>query len=153
MTNKIAKFFRSVYEKLFKIDDTPQRIALGFGLGAFLGIFPGTGPLAALFLSAILHINRAAALAGSLLTNTWSSFIVLILAFKLGSLTIGAEWQDIAKGWSALQNDFHWHKLFDLSVLRVALPVLLGYIIIGFIFGLLVYLITLLVLKTARKEK
>jgi len=68
--NKFRGFFQLLYLKLIKINDTPQKIAFGFGLGVFSGIFPGTGPLAALFLALILRANRASALLGSLLTNT-----------------------------------------------------------------------------------
>ncbi|MFA5275338.1 MAG: DUF2062 domain-containing protein [Candidatus Omnitrophota bacterium] len=144
MGNKIAHFFRSLYKKLFKIDDSPQKIALGFGLGVFLGIFPGTGPLAAIFLSLLLRVNRAAALIGSLLTNTWSSLIVLFLALQLGSLTLGIKWQDQPRDWGSL---------FKLSFLNVVLPIAIGYILVGLLFGFFTYLITLIIIKIAKKER
>lgn len=49
--SSIRESFRSIYLKLFQINDTPQRIALGVGLGVFTGIIPGAGPIAALFLA------------------------------------------------------------------------------------------------------
>ena len=42
--NKKKAFFHVLYEKLVKIDDTPQRVALGFGVGIFIGNLPGVGP-------------------------------------------------------------------------------------------------------------
>ena len=153
MSNKFTNFFISIYEKLFKIDDTPQRIALGFGLGVFLGIFPGTGPIAAIFLAVLFHLNRAAALIGSLLTNTWSSIIVLVLAFQLGSLVMGAKWHDIAGDWSSFQRTFRWTELFKFSTSKVALPVIIGYILIGLVFGLFAYIITLIVIKKVKKVR
>jgi len=153
MSNKFTGFFVSVYEKLFKIDDTPQRIALGFGLGVFLGIFPGTGPLAAIFLAVLFRLNRAAALIGSLLTNTWSSIIVLALAFQVGSLTMGVKWHDMAGDWDSFQRAFRWKDLFKFSALKVALPVLIGYIIIGLVFGLFAYIITLITVKKIKKGR
>ena len=153
MNNKFNKFFISLYEKLFKIDDTPQRIALGFGLGVFLGIFPGTGPVAAIFLAVLFRLNRAAALIGSLLMNTWSSVVVLALAFQLGSLAIGAKWKDIAGDWNSFLKTFHWLDLFKFSTLKVALPVILGYILIGLAFGLIAYLVTLILIKKIKKAR
>ena len=34
-TNKVARFFKALYLKLFRINDTPQKIAIGFGVGVF----------------------------------------------------------------------------------------------------------------------
>ena len=65
------KLLQFLFDKLFKINDTPQKIALGFGLGVFAGIFPGTGPVAAILLAYVFRANRASALFGSLFTNTW----------------------------------------------------------------------------------
>lgn len=45
--NRILRLLKLIYIKLFRINDTPQKIAQGFGLGVFLGILPGTGPIAA----------------------------------------------------------------------------------------------------------
>jgi len=128
--DKIKTFFKSVYLKLFKIDDTPQKVALGFGLGVFLGIFPGTGPIAAIFLSWILHVNRAASLIGCLLTNTWISFIAFILAVKCGALLFGMHWQDIRD-----------------APIKFILPVAMGYLLIGLAFGFIAYLTALFVIK------
>ena len=153
MANKFTNFFASIYEKLFKIDDTPQRVALGFGLGVFLGIFPGTGPVAAIFLAVLFRLNRAAALIGSLLTNTWSSIIVLLLAFQLGSLVMGARWQNIMAEWNSFQSSFRWADLFKFSTLKIILPVIIGYILIGLLLGFLTYLITLAIIKKVKKAR
>ena len=153
MGNKFTNFFVSIYEKLFKIDDTPQRVALGFGLGVFLGIFPGTGPVAAIFLAVLFRLNRAAALIGSLLTNTWSSIIVFFLAFQLGSLIMGERWKDITRDWNSFQSSFRWADLFKFSTLKIILPVIIGYILIGLLLGFLAYLITLAIIKKVKKAR
>lgn len=154
--DKINRFLNSLYIKLFRINDTPQRIALGFGLGVFSGILPGTGPLAALFLAFILRVNRASALLGSLLTNTWISFLTFILAIKVGSGILGVSWSDIQQDWDSFIRGFHWLMLFKLSVLKVIWPIIVGYIVIGFSLGLLAYLITLIIIikvKYASKNR
>ena len=75
MINKIREYLRLILAKLFNINDTPHKIALGLGLGVFAGILPGTGPIAAIFLALAFRANRASALLGSLLTNTWLSLV------------------------------------------------------------------------------
>lgn len=145
--NKIINW---LYLKLFKINDTPQKIALGLGLGVFAGIFPGTGPAASLFLAFIFRVNRASALIGSLLTNTWLSVVTFLLAIKLGAVMFGIQWQDIQNNGTSLIKHFNWINLFKLSTLKVFLPVMAGFTVISFCFGLLVYLISLAVIIKVR---
>lgn len=145
LKNSILGFFRLIYRKLFRINDTPQKIALGFGVGVILGILPGMGPLAALFLAFVLRVNRAAALLGSLLTNTWLSIATFLLSIKVGSAIMKLDWQSVRNDWAALLKDFRWLNLFKLSILKIILPVILGYFIVAFCLGLLAYLITRLI--------
>lgn len=130
--NKLQKIFKTLYDKLFHINDSPQKVALGFGLGIFLGVLPGTGPIAALTLAVLLKANKASALIGSLLVNTWINIVTLILAVKIGSTLLGLNWEKV----------YH-----DLSMKNIAIPIFLGYFIISFILGLAGYLIVLVVLK------
>lgn len=123
--NKFFRFLRFIYLKLFRINDSPHKIALGFGLGVFAGIFPGTGPLASLFLAFIFRANRAAALIGSLLTNTWLSFVTFVLAVQAGSMLLKINWQDV-------------------QAKKTILPIALGYAIIAFCCGLVAYLAALI---------
>lgn len=144
--NKIINFFQVIYVKFFKINDTPQRVALGLGLGVFAGIIPGTGPIAALFLAFLFRVNRAAALLGSLLTNTWLSFVTFILAVKVGAAILKVSWQAVFQDWLNLIKEFNWLNLFKASILKTILPVVVGYIAIAFFLGFTVYLITLFII-------
>ena len=151
MINKILKrisqFFKWLYIKLAKINDTPQKIALGFGLGVFLGIIPFAGPIAALVVSSFLKINRASALLGSLLTNTWISIITFMLAVRVGSAVTGADWQSISGNWTELMTHFHWGNLFELAVLKVAFPVMTGYFIVSLVLAVSAYVVMFVVIK------
>jgi len=148
----IINLFRQIFIKLFKINDTPQKIALGFGIGVFLGIIPGTGPIAALVVASFLHINRAAAVLGSLLANTWTSILTILLSIKLGSAIMKLSWQEVYKGWLILLNDFQWADLFKLSILKIILQVLIGYFVIALCLGFLVYLIFFLIVNRIKHE-
>lgn len=136
-----------ILAKLFKINDSPQKIALGVGLGVFSGLLPGTGPIAALFLAFIFKANRAAALFGSVITNTWLSFVVFILAVKTGSFVLKMNWQEVVQKAQALIKDFSWASFFKLSLSDVLLPIVVGYLIVGLALGIFCYVVTLLVIK------
>lgn len=141
---KIGDF---IFAKFFRINDAPEKIALGVGLGVFSGLLPGTGPAAALFLAFIFKANRAAALLGSLLTNTWLSLVTFILAIKVGSGILKLHWQEVYLKAQGLILDFHWVKFFKLSLLDVLLPVVSGYMIIGLALGISSYFISLLIIR------
>ena len=150
---KIKNAFKFAYEKLFKINDSPQRIALGFGIGAFSGITPGVGPLTALVLALIFRANRAAAVIGTILTNTWLSFLTFILSIKAGSAILCLNWQEVYQSWMSLLSDFRFSKLLDASVMNIVLPVAVGYMTMGAVFGLLTYVAVLLILLIKRRRK
>ena len=152
MLNSFLRFCKSVFLKLFRINDTPQKIALGFGLGVFLGILPGTGPLAALGLAFLFRVNRASALLGSLLTNTWLSLVTFLLSIKIGSAILKADWQEGRSQWAAFCGAFHWPDLWKISSLKVIYPAALGYLVIASCLGLSAYLISLAVIAGLRHE-
>ena len=135
------------------MNDSPQRIAVGFGVGVFLGILPGTGPIAALALSYVLRVNKAAALLGSVLTNTWLSFVTFALALKIGAALTGGSWLDIKEHAKHLSEHFSWGTLWDVSLAHVLKPLLLGYTAVGLLCGLAGYVLVLifLVIYPARR--
>jgi len=148
-----AVFFKAIYFKLFKINDNPQKIAMGVGLGVFLGIMPGTGPIAALFLAILFKVNKASALLGSVITNIWLSIPLFLLSAKIGSLVTGLKYSDIYVAWSNFLKDFHWMELFHESVYKIILPVLAGYAIVSLCAGAFAYLFTLIILKSFTPKK
>ncbi len=150
--NRVSKFFRLIYLKLFRINDAPQKIAVGLGIGVFFGVMPGMGPLIALFFAFLLRVNRAAALLGSLVTNTWLSIPVFFISVKAGSLMTGVGYQHIREGWGAVVKDFTLSKLFALSMRDIVVPVLSGYAVVSLSIGLIAYLVALVILKNRAKR-
>lgn len=143
--SRISRLFKTFYLKLFRINDSPQKIALGFGVGVFLGVMPGMGLLAALAAAFIFKLNRASALLGSILTNTWLSIPVFLLAVQTGSVVTGVNHESIRSGWSSLLANFGWEKLMHLSLNEVLMPVLAGYVIVSSCISLAAYLAVLLI--------
>ncbi|MDD4899204.1 MAG: DUF2062 domain-containing protein [Candidatus Omnitrophica bacterium] len=152
-SNKLARFFRYIYLKLFRIHDTPQRTALGFGLGTCLGILPGTGLIAALVMASILRLNRASALLGSLLTNTWLSFVTFFLALKTGAFVLQLDYPAIRAQCQAYLKHFHWQDIFQFSVLKILFPLIAGYMIISLVLGIITYLAALVILTYFKKKE
>lgn len=144
---RIARIFRFIYLKLFRINDSPLKIALGFGLGVFIGVMPGVGPVIALLLAIALRVNRASALLGSILFNTWVGFLSLIFSMKVGSLITGANYQDVHAGWDALMKDFSWTNLWQVSVFKVLIPMAVGYFVISISIASLMTVIVYIVAK------
>lgn len=151
--NKILRFLKLIYIKLFRINDSPQKIALGFGLGIFLGILPGTGPVASLFFAFLLRLNRASSLLGSLLVNTWINIITFLLAIKIGSVIMGLNWQQVYNESLLVVRNFQFANLFKLPILKIILPLLIGYLVIAACLGVFAYIIVFIILSRIKRKK
>lgn len=149
---RIARFFKAIYVKLFRINDTPQKIAIGLGLGVFLGTLPGTGPVAALLLALIFRVNKASALLGSLATNTWLSIPTFILAGQAGAIVTGASYEGIRGDWVLFTKNLNWGNFFNLSAYKIILPILIGYFIVSLLFGIIAYLFAIIVIKSRNRK-
>ncbi len=153
LPDKVKRLAKVVYLKLFRINDSPLKIALGFGLGAFIGVMPGIGPVIALLLAFLFRVNRASALLGSILFNTWVGLIALLLAIKIGSVVTGLNYNVVYDGWSGLIKNFKWEKLFGVSVYDVLIPIGIGYLIIAFIFAVVASVIVYMIAKQIKMKK
>ena len=144
--NRIVQLLKTLYWKLVKINDSPLKIALGFGLGVFIGVIPAMGPVIALALAFLFRVNRASAFLGSVLFNTWFTIITLLLAIKIGAAVTGLSYNEIYEGWKGLIKDFKWEKIFQASFQDVLIPIGIGYLIISSFFSavatVVVYIIT-----------
>ncbi len=145
--DRAGRFLKFIYLKLVKIDDSPQKIALGLGLGVFAGVMPFAGPFIALALAILFRANRVSAFLGGLLTNTWITIAAFFFSIKIGSFLFGIDGTVIRARWIALFKDFHLSGLLKLSAFEVMLPVLVGYIAIAFFSALAAYLAAFFIMK------
>lgn len=148
--NKIKIFFKGLFAQIVSMNDSPQRIALGFGLGVFLGIFPFTGALAAVVVAVILKLNKAAAVLGSLLTNTWLSLVTFAAAGKIGCVLLGYDWESIYAQAHDVIFHFTWRGFLSITSAKILLPLFLGYLIVGAFCGLVAYGVILVILRNKR---
>jgi len=153
LADKVKRLAKVVYLKLFRINDSPLKIALGFGLGVFVGVMPGIGPVIALLLAFPLRVNRASAFLGSVLFNTWVGLIALLLAIKIGSAVTGLNYNDIYDGWNGLIKNFKWEKMFEVSVYDVLVPIGIGYLIIALTFAVVASVIVYMIARQIKMKK
>lgn len=147
------EFLKNVFKQIFAIDDTPQKISLGFGLGVFFGVMPGMGPIISVLFSVIFRLNRASALAGSLMTNAWLSIPVFFAAVAVGDIITGVSYKDMVSAWTELNKNFTWDNLLTLSVYKIAIPVIIGYLIVSIFLAVSAYFIVLAALNYAKRYK
>jgi len=152
-SRSVPSYFSGLLRKLFVIDDTPQKIALGLGIGVFLGILPGTGPIAALVIAAFLRANKASALAGAVLTNTWFSLVCLVLAAKIGAWMLGTRWQALFNDWQLSFRPFTWSRLIQPAFLKVFLAVIMGYLAISLCLAIAAYIAAFWACKAYQSRK
>ncbi len=91
-TKRLTKLY---YLKILRINDPPEKIALGAGIGAFIGFMPtvGTAMLFSVLFAHLFKANKAAAILGTFVMNPISSPIVWSASAALGSLIF---WNDMA---------------------------------------------------------
>lgn len=145
--------WRQALLNLLKVDNTPHKISLGLSLGVVLGILPASGLVATLVLASFLKVNRTSAIIGMLLTNTWLTVITFFLSLKLGSAILGIEMQELSKNWFLFLKNFRWEDLLRISLLKLILPIIIGYLLLALGLGVITYIITRLIfLRTERKK-
>ncbi|MFA5320423.1 MAG: DUF2062 domain-containing protein [Candidatus Omnitrophota bacterium] len=150
---RVSRLAKVIYLKLFRINDSPLKISLGFGLGVFVGVMPSIGPVIALLFAFLFRVNRAGALLGSLLFNTWVGFLVLLPAVKIGSAVMGLNYRNVYEGWKAFIKSFNPGKLFQASVYDVLLPIVVGYLIISLFLAVLATIIVYLIARKIKNRK
>ena len=133
------RWIRLQYLRLVRLNDTPDKIGWGVALGVFLGILPtfGVGLVMAYFLAAYLRVNRAAALAGALIMNPWTTPFFWTLSYVTGALILGLDWKRMVQTLKDFNGgEISFGALVGQSVL---LPYLLGNLVLSLTFALASY--------------
>ena len=89
--NRLIFSIKKAYERFLKIRGNPNEIALGFALGLFVGMAPcmGIQTVIAVFVAALLKVNKFSAAAGVWISNPISAPFLYGFTFYIGSLFTG----------------------------------------------------------------
>jgi uncharacterized protein (DUF2062 family) len=131
---------RNLTWMLLRIEDTPHRTALAFGIGVFIAFFPiiGIHTALALLLAYAFRLSRVAILLGTFLNNPWTLGPILMGGTLLGCALLGVPPDAIA----GMQWDSDLRSFYAtlIGVLRpYLLPYLVGNITAGLGFGSISY--------------
>ncbi len=93
MIQTIAARLRRGVTRLLTEESSPDRLALAFAAGAFIGPTPTVGlhTVSAIGLAQLLRLNKVVAVIGSNLANPWTMPFFLWLDVKVGAAIIGRQ--------------------------------------------------------------
>lgn len=138
---------RFIVHDLLHADDPPHPLALGVALGIFFAFIPFFG-IQMVFVVVFAWLLKANKLVGTplvWLTNPATIVPIYYVCYMVGIRILGQQgidserWAELAQppaAWGAAMS-FYWEQLYD-----VALPVLLGSVVVGFAAACPTYLIT-----------
>jgi len=141
------RIFRYIYLRLVRVGGDPVHIALGFAVGAFLGIFPtfGVGTPLALLIASLLRWNRISAVLGSLVMNPFTTPFFWTLSGSLGAAIFRADAKKV------LQSVGNGERMKSLS--EAALIYLTGNTLIALAGAVVSYFVSLKLITAYRKKR
>jgi uncharacterized protein len=142
---------RRTVEMLLRLDDTPHRTAVAFGLGLWLAFFPllGIHTGLALLIAFLFRLNRPALLVGVYFSNPWTVAPLYIAGTMLGCAVLGVPTDALE------QIDWELHGMAFYRTLAVHLrpylwPFIVGNTVLGVLAGLIGYFALRFVLERRR---
>ena len=98
--------FRSLLKQVLHLQESPQRTALAFAIGVFIGFSPAYGlhTVMVLICAWALRLNFLALMAGAFLNNPWTLVPILGATYWVGALLLGRsdspsfDWHDVSFG-------------------------------------------------------
>ena len=143
---------RQVAQVLLRLEDTPGRIALAFGLGIFIAFFPllGIHTGLALLIAFTFRLSRVAILAGAWTNNPWT-----IAPMYMAGTLLGCALLDVPSGGlSSIRWGLHgrafYASLFE-GLRPYVLPFVLGNLVMGVVGGAIAYVAVRAVLERHRR--
>ena len=142
---KMSQMLKYVWWRLVKSRQEPHQIALGFGIGAFIGVFPtfGLGLILILGLGAIIKFHVPAAIAGTLVANPFLGPFWIFMSVKVGNWVLGGH----AKEVDSIFPDW-LTKIF-----KAGTGYLLGNLVLSILAAIVSYFIVLLFVTWYQKMK
>ncbi|WP_102830230.1 DUF2062 domain-containing protein [Bartonella bovis] len=144
----LRRSFCYMRKRILRISETRHKVALGLAIGIFSACSPffGLHIILALFFSWILRGNFTAAIIGTVFSNPLTFLPIVMLNYKIGYLFLSLfgdvdriSLSQIRTMFSDLTFSKVW-IIFENTWVSIMLPMILGGILLGFIFGGLSYI-------------
>jgi len=142
-----------MYLKMMRVNDTPHHIALGFAIGIFYGLMPFVGVIFTIVTAMIFKANKAAALIGCFVTNTWMSAALILPSVRLGAKLFGLNWEYVWRDMLKYLKMPGIKATINSLSGDVIIPSLVGFIIIALSMSVLSYFIGLFFVLEYRNRK
>lgn len=148
----LAAMLRSALRSLLNLDDPPERTALAFAIGTFIGFSPllGLHTILAALVSVVWRLNKVAILTGSFLSNPWTIAPIVGASWAIGRLIIGSPPVELPQAsLSALLTAEFWHLI--AAQWRQLLPFAVGATILSIVSAAISYPLMLYILRNYRR--
>lgn len=100
---RLVPWYRWIWDRLVKIDASPEQVAGGFAVGVFTGVAPtmGLGAPIAAGIAALMHWNLAASVAGNIIGVPPMLFGVWAASAALGAWMFGLSYDEAYAAYEA----------------------------------------------------
>jgi len=127
--------FRSLLKQVLHLQESPQRTALAFAIGVFIGFSPAYGlhTVMVIFCAWALGLNFLALMVGAFLNNPWTVVPILGATYWVGALLLGQS-DSPSFDW----NDLSFSAIYE-QVMPYAMPFFLGGLVLSILGAALAY--------------
>lgn len=132
-------YFREKFKSIFKVKDSPQRIAAAFAVGVFMGISPllGLHYIGGFFLAWLFRLNKLVTLVGVSVNNPWTIVPISTFCVWIGARIMGITQVLPEVDWRQTSLMSIMGRLTDLdqflSVVRQLMPLIKSFFVGSFV--------------------
>jgi uncharacterized protein (DUF2062 family) len=122
--------FRSLLKQVLHLQESPQRTALAFAIGVFIGFSPAYGlhTVMVIVCAWAFRLNLLALMAGAFLNNPWTVVPILGATYWVGALLLGR---------SEDSPSFDWHDVSFSAIYEQVMPYAVPFFLGGCVLSLL----------------
>ncbi len=169
VSDKVSQYWKRAKDfcvyRILHADDPPHRLALGIAVGMFVTFTPliGFQMMLSVFLAWLLGANKLVGIPLVWISNPFTIIPIYYPCYRLGCVILGekvvnSKWSHLGTEWQQLLADpattwgvkvrFWWEGLMDFIA-----PLCLGCLIVGLIFGVVSYYLSLVMIRSYRLRR
>ncbi|OGS17588.1 MAG: hypothetical protein A2219_01100 [Elusimicrobia bacterium RIFOXYA2_FULL_50_26] len=144
----LVQRLKQMFAKVAHLNDTPEKIAAGFAIGAFIGVFPTfwLGGIITVALCALFRLNYVAGFAGStIIMNPVTTPLFWLLSAAVGGLIF---FGDVGTAMAAFRNHNGLNHWGGMALIYAA-----GNIIVSSVVAAVSYYVVLRIMRSKRGNK